>query len=730
MSKKFDRLLETATDSTNLEPNWDGIIACFDSIRSGEVPAKAAMQSLRRRIQHDNPHIVMHTLLVLDACVKNCGHKIHTEIATKEFMEEFKNLGINGQYDNVKTKVLEMLQCWAMAFANKPEYKIVVDTHNLMKLAGFDFPSIKEADAMFTAQVAPDWHDGPECYRGSSCRSEFSLFNRKHHCRACGQIFCDRCSTKEIPLPQFGIEKEVRVCDACYEKITSKTSEGKVVKNEPNASVPVISEVSQVEKDKLLREKEEEDLALALAISQSEAEAKEQERQKCLYAIYNGDAAGNSATNDAASLSSYNPSEMGYKGAAPSIAESPSENIASDDPLARYLNRDYWQQKKVGASTKVEEWAGVTASAPLPSDASMPGNINTFDLAQFDIAQIPSGKNGAIAGDIKFQTEGTLKWCAQLKAQVTVMENRIRSNSARGRSVLNDTAIQGLFSTLTEFHSQVLGALTKLDDERTKHIIAFYETLQDHLGHISEARLAVDELRAEHERRRQERLAEEQKQRQAQMKQTLEMMRVKKHVMLMEQRNVALQRFQHQEMQARRGQVQTGAFYINYNSQQPATTQAGYIVPGYQGFPQQYTQAHTAPHYLNSDLPANQWPSQHTSNQQVSYGGHPCNAQENISVTNGSVAQLAQHSTFHPHQMYYTPNQPVASASYKLPSDFGQAVQCVSSVPPTNNSHQPFIQQYPSSNRPGYQMQNPVNDAETPTNNQLDSSDQPLISFD
>lgn len=47
------------------------------------------------------------------------------------------------------------------------------------------------------------------------------------------------------------------------------------------------------------------------------------------------------------------------------------------------------------------------------------------------------------------------------------MENRIRSNNARGRSVLNDTAIQGLFSTLTEFHSQVLGALTKLEEERS-----------------------------------------------------------------------------------------------------------------------------------------------------------------------------------------------------------------------------------------------------------------------
>ncbi|KIH67017.1 FYVE zinc finger [Ancylostoma duodenale] len=541
--------------------------------------AKVAMQSIRKRIQHDNPHVVMHALLVLDACVKNCGHKvvlivsmnflpqvrcgfllrvhcdtiqIHAEVATREFMEEFKNLGIGSQYEDVKTKVLEMLQCWAMAFANKPEYKIVVDTHNLMKLAGFDFPSIKEADAMFTAQVAPDWHDGTECFRYCFCRAEFSLFNRKHHCRACGQIFCDRCSTKELPLPQFGIEREVRVCDACYEKATSKNGEVKVVKNEPGTSTSANAEVTQAEKEKLLREKEEEELALALAISQSEAEAKEQERQKSLYALYNGDTSGTSVINDAASLSSYNPSEMGYKGAAPSIAESPSDNLPTDDPLARYLNRDYWQQRKAGAANKVEEWAGASASAPLPSETSIAPANNSVASVQAELTRLSLNQSSSMNDDLKAQTEGTMKWCQQLKEQVTVMENRIRSNNARGRSVLNDTAIQGLFSTLTEFHSQVLGALTKLEEERT-----YYESLQDHLGHISEARLAIDELRAEHERRRQERLAEEQRQRQAQMKQTLEMMRMKKHVMLMEQRNVALQRFQHQEMQARRGQVQT-----------------------------------------------------------------------------------------------------------------------------------------------------------------------------
>ena len=76
-----------------------------------------------------------------------------------------------------------MLQCWAMAFANKTEYKIVVDTHNLLKLAGFDFPSIKEADAMFLAQVAPDWAEGSECYRYEHFEF-YNLFQMSHRIRS------------------------------------------------------------------------------------------------------------------------------------------------------------------------------------------------------------------------------------------------------------------------------------------------------------------------------------------------------------------------------------------------------------------------------------------------------------------------------------------------------------------------------------------------------------------
>lgn len=72
---------------------------------------------------------------------------------------------------------------------------------------------------MFDVEEAPIWKEDTEATCCFKCRNNFSTFNRKHHCRACGEIFCGTCSAKQSPIPKFGIEKEVRVCDACYDKI-------------------------------------------------------------------------------------------------------------------------------------------------------------------------------------------------------------------------------------------------------------------------------------------------------------------------------------------------------------------------------------------------------------------------------------------------------------------------------------------------------------------------------
>ncbi|PZR25205.1 MAG: hypothetical protein DI538_27500 [Azospira oryzae] len=60
--------------------------------------------------------------------------------------------------------------------------------------------------------------------------------------------------------------------------------------------------------------------------------------------------------------------------------------------------------------------------------------------------------------------------------------------------------------------------------------LAYYEGLQDHLNHIVDARSAVNQLREDSNQRKKEQQEAEQRMRQAQMKQTLDLMRMKKHV--------------------------------------------------------------------------------------------------------------------------------------------------------------------------------------------------------
>ncbi|XP_057861710.1 uncharacterized protein LOC131070224 isoform X2 [Cryptomeria japonica] len=45
-----------------------------------------------------------------------------------------------------------------------------------------------------------------------------------HHCRCCGRTLCNEHSSKQIPLPQFGIHSAVRVCNDCFNNSTHSSN--------------------------------------------------------------------------------------------------------------------------------------------------------------------------------------------------------------------------------------------------------------------------------------------------------------------------------------------------------------------------------------------------------------------------------------------------------------------------------------------------------------------------
>ncbi|CAF0826609.1 unnamed protein product [Rotaria sp. Silwood1] len=64
------------------------------------------------------------------------------------------------------------------------------------------------------------WLNDQDVHECMKCNQLFTLTQRKHHCRNCGNIFCDTCSSKTA-IVAAASKKPQRVCDQCFKELTS-----------------------------------------------------------------------------------------------------------------------------------------------------------------------------------------------------------------------------------------------------------------------------------------------------------------------------------------------------------------------------------------------------------------------------------------------------------------------------------------------------------------------------
>lgn len=61
----------------------------------------------------------------------------------------------------------------------------------------------------------PQWVPDKETTNCSNCSVKFGFTTRKHHCRRCGQIFCNLCCEKKVELLRMCFVDPVRICLTC-----------------------------------------------------------------------------------------------------------------------------------------------------------------------------------------------------------------------------------------------------------------------------------------------------------------------------------------------------------------------------------------------------------------------------------------------------------------------------------------------------------------------------------
>ncbi|XP_058005132.1 1-phosphatidylinositol-3-phosphate 5-kinase FAB1B isoform X2 [Hevea brasiliensis] len=68
------------------------------------------------------------------------------------------------------------------------------------------------------------WMPDQSCRVCYECDSQFTIINRRHHCRLCGRVFCAKCTANSVPVPSSDprtpreeLEK-IRVCNYCFKQ--------------------------------------------------------------------------------------------------------------------------------------------------------------------------------------------------------------------------------------------------------------------------------------------------------------------------------------------------------------------------------------------------------------------------------------------------------------------------------------------------------------------------------
>ncbi|XP_023766880.1 protein FREE1 [Lactuca sativa] len=161
--------------------------------------------------------------------------------------------------DMVAAASIQLKEMEEVTISEQPteKKKVFPDWKNLIK------PGNEEKD---------HWVPDEASTKCTTCKTYFGAFVRRHHCRNCGDIFCDKCTQGRIALTTEENAQQVRVCDQCMAEVTQRLSHVNEVAGRGS---------SGFNRHEDLAKKLEEEMEKKVRITESKSNVKEVECPTC-----------------------------------------------------------------------------------------------------------------------------------------------------------------------------------------------------------------------------------------------------------------------------------------------------------------------------------------------------------------------------------------------------------------------------------------------------------------
>ncbi|XP_010266837.1 PREDICTED: protein FREE1-like [Nelumbo nucifera] len=164
---------------------------------------------------------------VIDSSIFTFWSKSSVDIEPRRIRLQSNSYTTNTILDNVTAATVQLKE---MGGQSKPSEPVKFAEQSTEKKKGFSDwmnlikPGNEEKD---------HWVPDEAVSKCTACRTDFGAFVRRHHCRNCGDIFCDKCTHGRIALTADEQAQPVRVCDQCMAEVTQRLSTAREAASKP-----------------------------------------------------------------------------------------------------------------------------------------------------------------------------------------------------------------------------------------------------------------------------------------------------------------------------------------------------------------------------------------------------------------------------------------------------------------------------------------------------------------